>query len=95
MMHSSILSLRAGVPTVNLGYDVKNAALFNMLGLPQFCLQARDIVPSEVLTAVRRLLADERAIMGRTSVAIEQLKRERDAFFLELLRTMCAVPEGG
>jgi polysaccharide pyruvyl transferase WcaK-like protein len=95
MMHSSILSLRAGVPTVNLGYDIKNAALFDMLGLSEFCLQADNLVPSRVLAAVGKLLANKHTIMGRTSAAIEGLKRTRDAFFLELVRTMSIDPKGG
>ena len=32
MLHSSIIAIAAGVPTMNIGYDVKNRAFFELLG---------------------------------------------------------------
>lgn len=37
MMHSSILAINAGTPTISLAYDIKNIGFFELMGLEQFC----------------------------------------------------------
>lgn len=37
MMHSSILAINAGTPTISLAYDVKNIGFFDLMGLERFC----------------------------------------------------------
>jgi polysaccharide pyruvyl transferase WcaK-like protein len=38
MLHSSILAVASGVPTINMAYDVKNPAFFELVSLQEFCV---------------------------------------------------------
>ncbi len=38
MLHASILSANAGVPSINIGYDVKNASFYELMGQPELCI---------------------------------------------------------
>jgi len=79
MLHSAILATNAGIPAVNLAYDVKNLAFYELMGLV-------DILPAATVTAaeiVERLvgIADERdlrrqAILRRTAA----LRNEVEVF---------------
>jgi polysaccharide pyruvyl transferase WcaK-like protein len=48
MLHASILAANADVPTLNIGYDVKNASFYELMGLPWLCV-SHDGVSSTVL----------------------------------------------
>ncbi|HJT41992.1 MAG TPA: polysaccharide pyruvyl transferase family protein [Rhizomicrobium sp.] len=37
MMHSSILAIGAGTPTLNMAYDIKNVGFYDLLGLSHLC----------------------------------------------------------
>jgi polysaccharide pyruvyl transferase WcaK-like protein len=43
MLHASILSANAGVPSINIGYDVKNASFYELMGLPELCIPHDEI----------------------------------------------------
>ena len=38
MLHSSILATNAGVPSINIGYDVKNVSFYELMGLSELCI---------------------------------------------------------
>ena len=77
MLHSSILSLNAGIPTVNLAYDQKNLAFFDLMGVARYCVPAADITPDILASLLTSLLAE------RSEVA-EHLRERK----LELSHTM-------
>lgn len=62
MLHSAILATSVGTPALNLAYDVKAAGFFELLGLPQLCLDMANTSESDLLHAVRCLIADRRDI---------------------------------
>jgi len=62
MLHSSILSVNAGIPTINIAYDVKNLEFFNLMGLARFCHSSSDLDAGAVLASVRSALAERREI---------------------------------
>lgn len=43
MLHASILSANAGVPSINIGYDVKNASFYELMGQPELCISHEGI----------------------------------------------------
>src|SRR6185312_14614367 len=43
MLHASILSANAGVPSINIGYDVKNASFYELMGQPELCIPHDEI----------------------------------------------------
>jgi len=43
MLHASILSANAGVPSINIGYDVKNTSFYDLMGQPELCVPHDEI----------------------------------------------------
>jgi O-antigen/teichoic acid export membrane protein/polysaccharide pyruvyl transferase WcaK-like protein len=80
MMHSSILSFRAGVPTINLAYDVKNAAFFKLMGMSEFCLPMSEFNVEEILAVADATIGDQVAIRKRIEEAKWRLKTRSDDF---------------
>jgi len=81
MLHSSILCLAAGVPAIALAYDVKNAGLFEMMGLPELCLDADTAdLGAAIADVLRRGPALRRQIAERTAA----LRAETDAYLAAL-----------
>jgi polysaccharide pyruvyl transferase WcaK-like protein len=82
MLHSSILCLAAGVPAIALAYDVKNAGLFEMMGLPELCLDADTAdLGAAIADVLRRGPALRRQIAERTAA----LRAETDAYLAALV----------
>lgn len=85
MLHSSILSLNAGVPTVNVGYDVKNAAFFDLMGLGRFCLNDASEGIGRLDAAVDAALEESEAIRRQVAERKVQLRRELDAYLARVV----------
>jgi len=64
MLHSSILSLSAAVPVLNIAYDMKNLAFFEFMKLDQYCLPALAIDADTIVERTLALIA-ERALIAR------------------------------
>lgn len=62
MLHSAILCLDAGVPTVHFAYDVKSFGFFDLMQMPQYCLPSDPFDPQRALATARDLLADADAV---------------------------------
>ena len=77
MLHSGILSLNLGVPTINLGYDVKNAAFFDLMQMPEYCLPAHATgaaqLGSLIDTMLPRLPDLRQQILARKAVLLRDM----------------------
>ncbi|MBN9556603.1 MAG: polysaccharide pyruvyl transferase family protein [Alphaproteobacteria bacterium] len=69
MMHSSILAINAGTPTINLAYDIKNIGFFELMDLERFChpvwMLGHDTILQSVTDAVQNAPQIRRAIEKR------------------------------
>ncbi len=63
-MHSNILALSAGVPTLAIGYLTKTRGIMEMLGLGEWVCDIGHIEPSGLVTLFRRAWS-QRQIIGR------------------------------
>ena len=77
MLHSAILAFNAGVPTIAVAYDVKNAGLFDLMGLPEFCLSGD---APKLDAAIATALAGGPALRHRIAARKAVLRAETDAF---------------
>jgi hypothetical protein len=84
MLHSAIFAVNAGVPTVNVGYDVKNFAFFELLGLPAFCLAPDKSVGDAMLARAEEALADQRELRRQIAQRKTELRRVLDRFLSEI-----------
>jgi len=81
MMHSSILSLSAGTPTISLAYDIKNLAFYELMQLERYCVDANRVTAQELLGIAGELLRDRDAVAAAISGRKAALAR-RNAEFL-------------
>jgi colanic acid/amylovoran biosynthesis protein len=56
-MHSCILGMCAGIPTIALAYQPKTLGTFSMLGLQEYCLDATNVNSRRLQEMVSRVLA--------------------------------------
>lgn len=86
MLHSSILAANAGTPFVALGYDIKNAAFAELMGVSACCLPADATTPTQLDAAIAAAL-DGRAALAATLAARKRaLRAGMDAYLAELAR---------
>ena len=93
MLHSSILALNAGVPTINLGYDVKNAAFFELMELDPYCIPAPEASVATLTAAMERALAEAPALRSAIATRRAVLRRELDAYLASVVRLVGAAPD--
>lgn len=83
MMHSTILSLAAGTPAISLAYDIKNRALYELMGLAPYCLDALSLTAGGLEDAAVSLLRDRdavaRAVAERKAALAQQNWRFLDS----------------
>jgi Polysaccharide pyruvyl transferase len=89
MLHSSMFSFNAGVPTINLGYDVKNAAFFELMGLSEYCMPADRTSAAELDAALAALIDQHSALKHRIIGRKAELRRDLDAFLADMVRLVC------
>jgi len=81
MLHSSILAMNAGVPTIAVAYDVKNAGFFELMGLPELCLSG---AAPPLDAAIADVLARRAAIADHIARRTAELRAETEAFLAEV-----------
>lgn len=86
MLHSSIFSVNVGVPTINLGYDIKNAAFFELMGLREYCMPADTTSAAELNAAVAAMVDQRSALKQRIIRRKAELRRGLDAFLADMVR---------
>jgi len=86
MMHSAILALRAGVPTIAMAYDEKTAALFDLLGIPELCVPITDWDPADILSRFDEMTENCDELRARFSARIASLRGEAARFLERISR---------
>jgi polysaccharide pyruvyl transferase WcaK-like protein len=84
MLHSSILAANAGTPFVALGYDMKNAAFAELMGVSRYCLPADATAPAGLDAAIDAALAGRALLAGMLAARKLALRAEMDAYLAEL-----------
>jgi polysaccharide pyruvyl transferase WcaK-like protein len=92
MLHSSILATNAGVPTINLGYDVKNAGFFELIGMAEFSVPAATVQLPDLVDRARSLLARGDAVSLRLRQRKAALRSGMDAFLNRLVACVTTHP---
>lgn len=72
MLHASILSANAGVPSINIGYDVKNASFYELMGQPELC------IPHDEISVDRLWSLWREAFARRTELASQLVLRKAE-----------------
>lgn len=67
MLHSAILCLGAGVPTLTFAYDVKSLGFFEVMQMPQYCLPSDPFDPAKAIVTANEMLENAAAL--RTHIA--------------------------
>jgi len=80
MMHSSVLSLGVGVPTMNFGYDIKNRGLFDLMGLSEFYFSSWEFDQEVALAAAGRLIHEGPSLKKQIVSRKEKLRGDLDLF---------------
>jgi len=74
MLHSAILSANAGTPCLNLAYDLKNRAFYDLFGLQRFSLNPYRLEPGQLLEALLRLQAERDEVRQALTVRRAELQ---------------------
>lgn len=93
MMHSSILAVAAGTPTITIGYDVKNLEFFRLMGIGDLCFAAKDLDPERVFARAARLYDEREAFAATVGAAKRRLSEELARFHAEIVALMAASAE--
>lgn len=78
MLHSSIFAVAAGVPTLNVSYDVKNRAFYEMLGIDRFCIDAEHLSETSLWQAAQALIAAREDFAATAAASATRLAHTRD-----------------
>jgi hypothetical protein len=87
MLHSSIIAIAAGVPTLNVSYDVKNRAFYEMLGIDRFCLDSQHLSEASLWQAAQALVAEREDFVATVAASTAPLQRTRDGL-LDRIRNL-------
>ena len=93
MLHSSILSLNAGTPAINLSYDVKNAAFFKLMGLDGYCLPGSDTDAARLTATIDIALSRRDALARQIAARKVELGRKMDQFLADAVRLTIGAAE--
>lgn len=85
MLHSSIFSFNAEVPTINIGYDVKNAAFFRLMRLSEYSLSNEALDVERLIGAIRHALSRTTEIRRRIRDRKDDLWRDIEVFLAEVV----------
>lgn len=73
-LHSSLVALRFGVPSINLSYTLKGGDILRHLGLPDSVTDLKGFIesPKDVLARAESMLADREAEAAKVRAAVEK-----------------------
>jgi polysaccharide pyruvyl transferase WcaK-like protein len=86
MLHSSILAANAGVPSMCIGYDMKNESFYRLMGEAGLCVPHDRLSTEEVWRVATRLVKNRDIIADRFMEARRGLRTSTDDFLTEIAR---------
>jgi polysaccharide pyruvyl transferase WcaK-like protein len=89
MLHSSILAFRAGTPAINLAYDLKTVAFYQLFGLEKYCLPWSEVTEKR-LNATINVLREEITEVKYTIAAKRNILLARQNEALQKMLTACS-----
>lgn len=81
MLHSTILAMAVGVPTLAIAYDTKSAAFFDLFGLGRICIDATTLNSDRLLAAMRLLVKERDAVATVISARGAALRTDAAGFY--------------
>jgi polysaccharide pyruvyl transferase WcaK-like protein len=84
MLHSAILALNAGVPTINIAYDIKNIGFFELMEMPEYCLRAHGFSGDALLQRAEAALDDRVRLRGHIGERKAALRQNLDRSLAEI-----------
>ncbi len=80
MLHASILATNAGVPSMNIGYDVKNVSFYELMDLPEFCVPHEAVSPEGLLRVFQSMVDRKGEIVALMAQRKAALAAATDTF---------------
>jgi len=80
MLHSAILCLDAGVPTLTFAYDVKSLGFFEVMQMPQYCLRSDPFDPAQAIVTANEMLENAAAVRTHIARRKAEIWQSGDAF---------------
>lgn len=84
MLHSAILAMSVGTPTLSLAYDVKSAGFYNLLGLDELCLDAAATSEEEIVSSAKALIECRHAVAATLRARRAELEAESRDFYAQV-----------
>jgi hypothetical protein len=93
MLHSAILAVDAGVPTLHFAYDVKSVGFFDLMQMPEYCFPGWPFDPQQGLAVLEALHANATKVKEHIARRKGEIAVVRDAFLNEI-RAVVAKGQG-
>jgi polysaccharide pyruvyl transferase WcaK-like protein len=90
MLHSSILSLSMGVPTLNIAYDSKNVAFYELLGVEPWIHPVSELSADKLANLAAEMLSDRAALSQLVLGRIAALRDANQDFLAAVLQGLAA-----
>jgi len=88
MMHSSIMAFNQNIPTINLAYDIKNFAFFDLMKQSKYCLKIHGITEMMLIASIKDLIKNKATIKKEIMKEKDELwAMERD-FLISLKKLL-------
>jgi polysaccharide pyruvyl transferase WcaK-like protein len=81
MLHSAILAVNAGTPTLHYGYDVKSVGFFDFMRMPEFCFPDWPLDAERMLVELESLLKNRQRIRSHIARRKEEVRPVSEVFF--------------
>lgn len=92
MLHSSILALATRAPTINIGYDSKNLAFYQLMEIPDLCFTSKGLDAERVFESAARLYEKRDVFRETVGAAQRRLADALERFHEDILALMAGVP---
>lgn len=80
MLHSAILAVGAGTPTLHYGYDIKSMGFFDLMQMPELCYPDWPLDPDQMFAELESLLLNSQAIRAHIAQRKKEIKKAADTF---------------
>ncbi|MES2072216.1 MAG: polysaccharide pyruvyl transferase family protein [Pseudomonadota bacterium] len=80
MLHSNILAMSSGTPTIALAYDIKHIGFFKLLNIEHNCFSSVEFAPDLIINMALEILKTEATIRERIRERREVLEKGANQF---------------